>query len=118
MGETKIIDFESFAASKSASNSDMGEAGLHKRRCGESKKSWRRKVEAQRTKDAEWMRRRDAARSEYRAAVDSGAMRPLTRRERTERIASGHPDNPSVQAARRMLAKWNGHNAASSGAPR
>lgn len=36
-----------------------------------------------------------------------GRLRLLTRRERLEQTAAGHPDNGSVQAARRILARMN-----------
>jgi len=47
----------------------------------------------------------------YAAAVARGEIRSpqsLSRRERLELTAAGHPDNPSVQAARRILAQMQG----------
>ncbi len=47
---------------------------------------------------------RVAVEADYEAKLASGEIRKPTRRERLERIASGHPDNAAVQAARRLLA--------------
>jgi hypothetical protein len=50
---------------------------------------------------------RDYAKAEYAKAIASGeiVVANETRRERLMRLAEGHPDNESVQAARRLLAK-------------
>ncbi len=49
--------------------------------------------------------KRETARAEYRAAVARGEVREPTRLENLRRTAQGNPDNASVQAARRILAK-------------
>jgi hypothetical protein len=43
------------------------------------------------------------ARHMYDWLVSTGDVRPPTHRERLERTAAGHDDNPAVQAARRVL---------------
>jgi len=51
---------------------------------------------------------RDATHTDYRAAIDAGLVRPpseLSAMDKWRRIAAGCPDNESVQAARRILAK-------------
>ncbi|MGL4230900.1 MAG: hypothetical protein ACRCWJ_05980 [Casimicrobium sp.] len=51
---------------------------------------------------------RDATTRDYHAAVARGDVTPppvLSRRERYEQLASGLPELPSVQAARRLLEK-------------
>ena len=48
---------------------------------------------------------RDAARALYRAAIAQGEIREATREERLAITAAGHDDNPSTQAARRVIAK-------------
>ncbi len=55
--------------------------------------------------EADYQEKREKAKDEYRRMVENGEVRPLTSLEKTMRTAQGHPDNPSVQAARRMLAK-------------
>ncbi len=55
--------------------------------------------------EREYQKRRLEAIGEYNSLVESGQVRPLTPIERTIRKANGHPDNPSVQAARRMCIK-------------
>lgn len=47
-----------------------------------------------------------AAAAAYEQLLAAGTIRRLGRRERLEEVASGHPDNPSTQAARRLLAAW------------
>lgn len=53
----------------------------------------------------EYWEDREAAKAEYGQMLEKGKVRPLTEIERTIRTANGHPDNPSVQAARRMAEK-------------
>ena len=47
----------------------------------------------------------NAASRRYDQLVAGGIIRPRTELERLKRKAEGHPDNPAVQAARRVLAK-------------
>lgn len=49
--------------------------------------------------------RRNKAIQENDHLVASGKIKPPTRIQKSLKIAQGHPDNRSVQAARRMLAK-------------
>lgn len=49
--------------------------------------------------------KREAAQTEYKALVKSGKIVPPSKLQDIVRTASGHPDNPSVQAARRLLEK-------------
>lgn len=49
--------------------------------------------------------RRNEAIQEYDLLVASGKIKPPTQIQKSLKIAQGHPDNQSVQAARRMLAK-------------
>jgi hypothetical protein len=50
-------------------------------------------------------RQRDATTAAYLAAVAAGEVLAFGRLERLIATASGHPDNESVQAARRLLVK-------------
>ena len=49
--------------------------------------------------------KRQAAIAEYMYKVTSGEIQEMSKLEQTMARASGHPDNPSVQAAKRRLAK-------------
>lgn len=51
---------------------------------------------------------REEARHLYAKAIESGEVRPPTRRERLSITASGNSDNPSVRAARNLLKKHYG----------
>lgn len=97
------MDFETFASLRGGSMSDVGDAGAHKRGRRQSNKQWNRIIKAIDARSALVLARRCTAREEYDEAVSRGELRPLTRLERLKATASGHPDNPSVQAAKRLL---------------
>jgi hypothetical protein len=80
----------------------MGDAALH-RQPGSTPKSRDAAARRQWAIDCKWQALRDRLRAEYAAEVAAGRIRPPTRRERLERTAAGHPDNPSTHAARRLL---------------
>lgn len=101
---SEVLTFEQFAIREGAGTGDMGEAGLHKTSRRFSPKQVAKMVRTQWERDVQWQARRDAARDAYDAAVAEGTIRPPTRWERLEAAATGHPDNESVQAARRILA--------------
>lgn len=54
---------------------------------------------------AEYEKKREAAKAEYKALVDSGKVRPPTEMEKRLKIAQGRSENPAVQAARRVLTR-------------
>lgn len=53
----------------------------------------------------EYSQKRASAIAEYRSLVSTGKIRDKTPLEKRITKANGHPDNPSTQAARRMLKK-------------
>ena len=55
--------------------------------------------------EADYQARRNQAKAEYKAMVEAGEIREETSLEKHFRIAHGHPDNQSTQAARIILAK-------------
>lgn len=100
----EVIDFETFAARHGAP-ADFGDAGLH---CGAAhvgRSTRRRQVEAQFAKDNELTLRREELRRLFMEKIAAGEIREPTRLEKLRTVAAGHPDNPSVQAARRILAR-------------
>ncbi|WP_353251125.1 hypothetical protein [Salinisphaera sp. T31B1] len=103
--QPRVVDFEAFAVKRHAAMTDLGEAALHKAHTRQSRRQRQRQLDAQRQRDHEWATRRAQARNDYADMIARGEIRKLTRRERLERTAQGHPDNPSVQAARRLLAR-------------
>lgn len=52
-----------------------------------------------------YMKQRQEARELYEKYVSEGKIIPKTKEELMIERANGHPDNPSVQAARRMCEK-------------
>lgn len=69
-----------------------------------SRQTERREKEAAHAR-AEYEKRREAARAEYKALVDSGKVRPPTEMEKRLKVAQGRSENAAVQAARRVLAR-------------
>ena len=49
--------------------------------------------------------KRETVRKQYEKYVEEGKIIPLTKEKKLLQRANGHPDNPSVQAARRMCEK-------------
>ena len=99
-----MIDLEPWLTEQGASELDIGEPAMH-RQPRSTPKSRHRLAKLQNGKDAALCARRAELRAEYERLVAAGELRPRTRRERLEDTAAGHPDNPSVQAARRILAR-------------
>ena len=82
----------------------LGDVSLH-RQPGGTPKSIAAAAKRQSQRDYAWQRARERLRQEYAEKVAEGSVRPPTRHERLRRAASGNPDNPSTQAARRVLAR-------------
>lgn len=55
--------------------------------------------------ESEYQIKRAAAKQEYKNLVAQGKLRDKTKIEKLLTKAQGHEDNPSVQAARRLLVK-------------
>jgi hypothetical protein len=102
-GGPEVMTFEAFAAKHGASRSDFGDAGAHKRGRNQSNKQWNRIVKFLGQRSALVAEKRDSLRAEFEAAKEAGLIREPTRIERLQAAAAGHPDNPSVQAAKRLL---------------
>jgi len=104
----EVMDFETFAARRGGSRQDFGEAGAHKRSRRQTDKQWNRIIKRITEQGGKLEQKREDLRQEYGQLVQQGVIRPLTPKERMMETASGHPDNNSVQAARRVLAKRHG----------
>lgn len=102
--EIEVIDEETWLARQGASRMDLGDPAIH-RQPGGTPKSIAKNAQNQARKDHALIARRTELREQYEELVRVGEIRPPTRLERLAAIAKGHPDNPSVQAARRLLAK-------------
>lgn len=72
---------------------------------GETQRQTERRQKEAAHARAEYEKKREAARAEYKALVDSGKVRPPTEMEKRLKIAQGRPENPAVQAARRVLTR-------------
>lgn len=111
-GQPRVIDEESYLAANGAGRGDIGEAGMHKRNSRQTDKQWKRIVESQSEKDSTVVARREELREEYNERVKAGEIRPPSEKEKIIATANGHPDNQSVQAARRIAEKrgwdWRG----------
>jgi hypothetical protein len=101
--EIPIIDEETYLAQHGASRQDIGDAALHKNI--PEGKIRKKLIEEQATKDRALIKKREQLREEYKKKIESGEIRPPTRKESLIATANGHPDNAAVQAARRILEK-------------
>ena len=72
---------------------------------GETQRQTERREKEAAHARAEYEKRREAARAEYKALVDSGKVRPPTEMEKRLKVAQGRSENAAVQAARRVLAR-------------
>lgn len=72
---------------------------------GETQRQTERREKEAAHASAEYEKKREAARAEYKALVDSGKVRPPTQVEKRLKVAQGRSENAAVQAARRVLAR-------------
>lgn len=100
----KAIDFEEFAAQRGG-YPNFGDCGMHKTSDHVSGVAKARAIRREIDRGAALQQARAELRAEYDQLVEGGHIRPLTRQERLERNAQGHPDRPATQAAMRLLAK-------------
>lgn len=97
-----VLTEEQFLAREGA-GADFGDAGLHRSDSRVSGRARRSQLDLQSRRDEDLAARREVLRERFRAEVASGRIREPTRIERFQQVASGHTDNESVQAARRVL---------------
>lgn len=72
---------------------------------GETQRQTERREKEAAHARAEYEKKREAARAEYKALVDSGKVRPPTELEKRLKVAQGRSENAAVKAARRVLAR-------------
>jgi hypothetical protein len=95
-------DEEQYLAHHGAGRACLGDAGLHKQP-GSTPKSRARAVALSQARDALVIARRFELRQEFADRLTRGMIRLMTPKEDLVDTASGHPDNESTQAARRLL---------------
>jgi hypothetical protein len=100
-----VMDEESFLSVNGASRLGIGDAGLHRSVNTASANTHRRNVAMQAEKDRLLIVRRVELREVYKVKAAAGEIRPPSYKESVIRTANGHPDNESVQAARRIAQK-------------
>jgi len=103
----RSISLASFLAERGLGAVWFSEPALHRSSENISPGQRRRQLARFETQAAEYAENRRAAVQAYLASVESGEIEQpnLSHAERLTLTASGHPDNPSVQAAQRLLAK-------------
>lgn len=72
---------------------------------GETQRQTERREKEAAHARAEYEKKREAFRAEYKALVDSGKVRPPTETEKRLKMAQGRSDNAAVQGARRVLTR-------------
>ena len=98
------MSFEEYAASKGV-GFPSADHGLLRATASMSRRSLRDAQKREGERISSEFQRWLEMHQEYEAAVEAGDVRPPTRIERLKATANGHPDNASVQAARRILSK-------------
>ena len=99
----EVLDFEQYASRRGAGRADIGDAGLHNPAGHMPQRTWKRFIAAQAAKDHAIISRRAELQKEFDAKVVAGEIREPTALEKTKKTALGCDENPSVQAARRIL---------------
>jgi hypothetical protein len=98
----EVLTFEEFAAQRGL-QPDWGDAGMHSGASHVSKTARKRHMKMVAKKDEALTVARERLREVYQTRVDMGLIRQPSHYERIRKTAMGHPDNQSVQAARRIL---------------
>ncbi len=101
----EVATYDEYCAARGVDSFAPSEPSAHKFPNGVSGAAHRRILARIHAEGEAWQADRIRLRKEYDAKLASGEVRKPTRRESLERTAAGHPDNESVQAARRLLAK-------------
>lgn len=103
----RIVSLASFLAERGLGAAWFSEPALHRSSEHISPGQRRRQLAHFEKQAAQYAESRRAAVQEYQAAVEAGEIQQprLSHAERLTLTAAGHPDNPSVQAAHRLLIK-------------
>lgn len=101
----RVVDFRQFALERGVDPLGYSEPGLHNPMGFIPKSAQRRHLKMLAGNIDEHANKLAAVRAEYDQLVASGAVRPMTSRERLERTAAGPDDRESTLAARRILAR-------------
>ena len=101
----KVMSEEEYLALHEASYLKGAEPALHRLPGGLPKSRKGKILEKVQSRMLDVERRRNELRQSYADEVEAGTVRPPSHVERLKRTAQGHPDNESVQAARRLLKK-------------
>lgn len=101
----KVMSEEEYLALHGVPHLEGAEPALHRLPGGLPKSRKGKVLEKMNCRMLDVERRRNELRQAYADEVEAGTVRPPSRVERLKRTAQGHPDNESVQAARRLLKK-------------
>lgn len=102
----RVMTEEEYLSSKGYSFMGYSEAGMHLSSQHVSKRQKKQLQEMTTTRAREYDMKRAELRQEYRELVKQGKMRTPTTYEQALKTAQGNPDNPAVQAARRLVEKY------------
>lgn len=101
----KTLTFQEFCSQNGVPNSAPSFPETH-RKPGKLNKARDRQYEKLIEQQLnQWEQNKQKLREEYQKKLQSGELQQPTRQEQLIRTAKGHPDNQSVQASRRILAK-------------
>ncbi len=103
-GSPEVMTYEQFAA-KSGASGALEEHGALRFPHGITERQQKKLRKANAAKLEAGITESKATREAYNQAIKSGQIRPPSRIESLMATAKGHSDNPSTQAARRILKK-------------
>lgn len=102
----RIMTEEEYLSSKGFAFMGYTEAGMHVSNSNVSNRQKKQNVELVQSRAREYDNKRAELRKEYNNLVKQGKMRAPTNYERILMKSKGNPDNPDVQAAKRLLEKY------------
>ena len=105
-GATRTMSEQEFLASKGV-GMVVSDYNIDKMRIphGETARQKKKRIAEAAQAGANYSAKRQAAREEYKQLVGAGKIQKPGKYDELIKTAKGHPDNPSVQAARRLLKK-------------
>lgn len=102
----KIMTEEEYLNSKGYAFMGYAEAGMHMSSQHVSERQKRQQINLVQERAREYDNKREELRQEYNKLVEQGKIRKPTQYEQALKISKGNPDNPAVQAAKRLVKKY------------
>lgn len=102
----RVMTEEEYLNSKGYAFMGYSEAGMHIGSQHVSERQKRQQINLIQERAREYDNKRAELRQEYNRLVEQGKIRKPTQYEQALKISKGNPDNPAVQAAKRLVEKY------------